>query len=112
MIDRKDIQAFCNQVGSRFQPEKIILFGSYAYGQPTEDSDVDLLVIMPFEGSPPKQALAIKKTVGRPFRMDLLVKHPEEIHWRYAGGDPMIGDILDKGIVLYERSGDDYSGVA
>ena len=46
MIERNKIQAFVDEVVRQFQPERVVLFGSYAYGQPTEDSDVDLLVIM------------------------------------------------------------------
>jgi predicted nucleotidyltransferase len=46
MVERAKIRAFCTAVAKRFQPRKIILFGSYAYGKPTEDSDVDLLVVM------------------------------------------------------------------
>ena len=46
MVDRKDIQAACDDIIREFEPRQIILFGSYAYGAPTEDSDVDLLVVM------------------------------------------------------------------
>lgn len=52
MISYSQIQAFSQQIVEQFQPEQIILFGSYAYGQPTEDLDVDLLVILAFEGMP------------------------------------------------------------
>ena len=47
-----EIQKLCEQISRDFRPERIILFGSHAYGSPTPDSDVDLLVVMPFEGSP------------------------------------------------------------
>ena len=46
MISRKDIQATCDDIVREFAPLQVILFGSYAYGTPTEDSDVDLLVVM------------------------------------------------------------------
>ena len=49
-ITRSYIRKYAAQIARQFRPEKIILFGSYAYGEPTEDSDVDLLVIMPFKG--------------------------------------------------------------
>jgi uncharacterized protein len=51
VISFSQIQAFSQQIVEKFQPERIILFGSYAYGQPTEDSDVDLLIILRW---PPK----------------------------------------------------------
>lgn len=97
------IQALVNRIAGEFDPEKIVLFGSYAYGTPTPQSDVDLLVVMPCSGSPVKQALAILKACGRPFPMDLIVRTPEELAWRYRGGDPWISDAMDKGMVLYER---------
>ena len=51
MVSREQIQAFVDQVVRRFRPARVILFGSYAYGDPTEDSDVDLMVIMHHGGS-------------------------------------------------------------
>ena len=51
MVSRRAIKRFADEVARRFKPEKIILFGSYAYGQPTPDSDVDLLVVMPYARS-------------------------------------------------------------
>src|SRR5437667_5056968 len=47
MVSRRSIKNFTDEIARRFRPQKIILFGSYAYGKPTEDSDVDLLVVMP-----------------------------------------------------------------
>ncbi len=57
MITLDQIQAFSQQIAEQFQPDRIILFGSYAYGQPTSDSDVDLLVILPFEELPVHKAI-------------------------------------------------------
>ena len=53
MVNKRKIQEFSGQVAAQFRPDRIILFGSYAYGSPTEDSDVDLLVVMPDGGDPP-----------------------------------------------------------
>jgi hypothetical protein len=50
MVDDQTIQDLCRRIVQDFQPERIILFGSYAYGNPTPDSDVDLLVVLTFEG--------------------------------------------------------------
>ena len=50
MVDDQTIQDLCNHIVQEFHPDRIILFGSYAYGNPTPDSDVDLLVVLPFEG--------------------------------------------------------------
>ncbi len=50
MINEKKIADLGNRIAKEFQPERIILFGSYAYGKPRPDSDVDLLVVLPFDG--------------------------------------------------------------
>ena len=49
MVEMSQIEALSQQIAEQFHPERIILFGSYAYGEPNEDSDVDLLVVMPFD---------------------------------------------------------------
>jgi predicted nucleotidyltransferase len=62
-----------DEIARRFQPERIILFGSYAYGTPTEDSDVDLLVVMPFQGQPITKAIEVRQAIHAGFPMGLLV---------------------------------------
>jgi len=79
MIDAAQIRQVSDQIARRFQPERIILFGSYAYGTPTDDSDVDLLVVMPFEGRTAKQAIQIRSAVYAGFAMDVLVYTPENL---------------------------------
>src|SRR5437773_6550918 len=75
-IPMRVIRRFARQVAERYQPEKIILFGSYAYGTPHEDSDVDILVIMPARNQRSK-AGRIRWEVPAPFAMDLIVRTPE-----------------------------------
>jgi predicted nucleotidyltransferase len=87
-----------------FDPERIILFGSYAYGHPTPNSDVDLLVIMESEDRPLKRSAQISKLLQpRPFPMDILVRTPDEIQHRLNIGDLFIQDVMGRGKVLYER---------
>lgn len=104
MISLSQIEAFSQQIVERFQPERIILFGSYAYGQPTEDSDVDLLVILPFEEMPVQKAIAIRRQVRSPFPLDLMARTAEQIQQRLDMGDFFIQDIIEKGRVLYEAN--------
>jgi uncharacterized protein len=104
MISLGQIQAFSQQIAEKFQPERIILFGSYAYGQPTEDSDVDLLVILPFEEMPVQKAIAIRQQVRSPFPLDLMARTAEQIQQRLEMGDFFIQDIMEKGYVLYEAN--------
>ena len=102
MISRHSIRKFANQVARRFKPARIILFGSYAYGKPTPDSDVDLLVIMPCEGRSLDAALDVRRTVDAGFPMDLIVRTPAEVRRRLSLGDFFLREIMDRGIVLYE----------
>src|SRR5271166_349563 len=80
-IPMRVIRRYARAIAERFQPDKIILFGSYAYGTPHEDSDVDLLVIMPCRNQI-DMGVKIRLTLGAPFPMDLLVRKPREIAWR------------------------------
>jgi uncharacterized protein len=98
----EQIQELCDQIVREFRPQKILLFGSYAYGQPSVDSDVDLLVIMPFEGSSREQAVKIRTRIDTPVALDLLVRTPEQIAERLAMGDFFIREITEQGRVLYE----------
>jgi predicted nucleotidyltransferase len=105
MVSRAEIQAYADKIAERFHPEKIILFGSYAYGQPTEDSDVDLLVVMEHDKRNWEKATEISIQLEDPnFAMDLLVRPPSHIKKRLDEGDPFFSDIVSDGITLYERS--------
>ena len=86
------------------QPEKIVLFGSYADGTPTSDSDVDLLVVMETTASPVERYLAVSRLLRpRPFPVDILVKRPDEIQSALEAGDFFIREVISRGQVLYER---------
>jgi predicted nucleotidyltransferase len=86
------------------QPEKIILFGSYAYGAPTPDSDVDLLIITDIGGSATERYLTASSLLyPRPFPVDLLVKTPREVELALQAGDYFVREILARGRVLYDR---------
>src|SRR5438876_8310668 len=75
-IPRRLIRRFAREVAERFRPEKIILFGSYAYGQPHADSDVDILIVMPARNEL-DQAVRISLAVEHNFPLDLLVRTPK-----------------------------------
>ena len=105
MVDIKDIQAVSDKIAAKLNPDKVILFGSYAYGNPTEDSDVVLLVVLPFEGhSYWKSVDILCNAMPDPyFPIDLLARTPEDVARRYAELDPLVKEALDRGKVLYER---------
>lgn len=101
------IKNLCQQIAREFNPEKIILFGSQAYGKPTAESDIDLLIVMPYEGSPFRQAGEILKRVIPQvgvLPIDLLVRTPEQINERLAIGDQFVAEILERGKVMYEAT--------
>lgn len=103
MTPRHDIQAFADAIAREFRPERIILFGSHARGEMTADSDVDLLVVMNFEGRPHEQAVDIRARIPRRFPLDLLVRTPQQIAERLRLNDFFIQEILERGAVLYEN---------
>ena len=89
------------QIAREFQPERIILFGSHAYGTPSPFSDVDLLVVLPQKGSNLGQAAEIIRRVRPPFALDLIVRTTEQIEQRLSWGDRFIQEILTRGKTLY-----------
>ena len=97
------IRRFARQVAQRFHPDKIILFGSYAYGTPHADSDVDILVIMPARNQL-DQAVKISLDIDPPFPLDIIVRTPYNMGWRLAEGDSFLQEITTKGKVLYEKN--------
>ncbi|MEW5829722.1 MAG: nucleotidyltransferase domain-containing protein [Chloroflexota bacterium] len=104
-VTQKAISEFARQIARQFSPHKIILFGSYAYGKPTPDSDVDVLVILPFKGRNPEKATEIWMATKPKFPTDIMVRKPDEIKKRLEMGDVFMQEITEKGKVLYEASG-------
>ena len=90
------------QIAQAFHPKKIILFGSYADGEPTADSDVDLMVLMNTPLRNRQQAALIARALDYHFGLDLLVRTPEQFQERIALGDPFVRRIAQTGKVLYE----------
>jgi predicted nucleotidyltransferase len=95
------IRQFAREVAERFHPDKIILFGSYAYGTPHADSDVDILVVMPARNQI-DQAVRIDRVIDPPFPLDLIVRTPKNMKWRLEEGDSFLTEVVSKGKVLYE----------
>jgi predicted nucleotidyltransferase len=102
-IPMRVIRRYARQVAARFQPDKIILFGSYAYGTPHADSDVDILVIMPARNEI-DQAFKIRCAVPTQFPMDLLVFKPQHVKWRLEERESFLTEIMSRGEILYEKN--------
>jgi predicted nucleotidyltransferase len=101
-IPMRLIRKFAREVVERFQPDKIILFGSYAYGTPHADSDVDILVVMPCRNQL-DMCVKISLTIDPPFPLDIIVRTPYAMRWRLAEGDSFLREITSKGKVLHEK---------
>jgi len=101
----KSLRPAIQKIVAELNPEKIILFGSYAYGIPSPDSDVDLLVVMKTRASLKDRSWAVSRLLmPRPFPVDILVKTPKEIEKALGAGDFFLKEIITRGRVLYDRS--------
>lgn len=101
------IQALVSHIVQNFNPEKVILFGSYAHGKPNKWSDVDVLVVM---DTPPEGEVATAMTISNSlpphwFSIDVVVRSQAAIDRRIPLGDWFLKEIMQQGKVMYERSG-------
>jgi predicted nucleotidyltransferase len=102
-IPMSAIRRYARQVAAEFDPDKIVLFGSYACGQPHESSDVDLLVVMPAYDET-NQAIRIINILEAPFSLDLIVRSPETIERDWREGDWFLSEVMAKGKTIYEKT--------
>lgn len=103
-VPKRTIRAVANYIAEKFQPEEIILFGSYAYGKPQPSSDVDLLVVMETPKGELKTSLEILHALPRiTFSIDILVRSPSMLRKRKEMGDRFMKEITEKGKILYAR---------
>jgi len=108
MITPRQIKALASRIAEHFRPVKIILFGSYAYGTPREDSDLDLLIVMPVGGKAViDKAVEIYRAMDAlevlPHAIDLMVRTPAQLRRRIAQNDFFTREIVEKGKILYEE---------
>jgi len=102
MIPMRDIQRYCDGIAAAFKPRKIILFGSYAYGEPTEDSDVDVMVVMPKKRYRRDLGFRMRMQVPAGFPVDVLVEPDDKLQRRIEDRESFILDVTKKGKVMYE----------
>jgi predicted nucleotidyltransferase len=104
MTSLNDIKTFAQQIATRYSPEKILLFGSHARGDAGKYSDVDLLLIMNYEGSAARLRANIRGNIPFHHSLDLLVRKPDDIAWRLEENDFFIKEIMNTGLILYEAN--------
>jgi predicted nucleotidyltransferase len=103
-ITPKKIRQAAPRIVEALDPERIILFGSFAHGKPTFDSDVDLFVVMESKVDPHERFRQVSALLYlRPFSEDIVVRTPAELEERPEVGNSFFREIVGKGIVLYER---------
>ena len=102
MVRETQVREFVGRLAKEFSPQRVILFGSHARGNPTPESDVDLLVVMPTNKRTVQQALEIRLRISCPFPLDILVKTPQEVDRRLALHDCFMTTIINEGKTLYE----------
>ncbi|OIN92046.1 MAG: nucleotidyltransferase domain-containing protein [Anaerolineae bacterium CG03_land_8_20_14_0_80_58_20] len=101
----KSLRPAIQRIADELKPEKIILFGSYAYGTPNSHSDVDLLVVLKTNTSLKERSWKVSRLLlPRPFPVDILVKTPKELETALRSGDFFLKEIMTRGKVLYERN--------
>jgi predicted nucleotidyltransferase len=101
-IPQEAIQSVVDQIVAGFRPEKIILFGSYVYGTPRPESDLDLCVIMETSLSETEQAATICRSIQYRFGLDLILCKPQKLAQRLEWGDSFLKEIINQGVVLYK----------
>ncbi|MBI3581058.1 MAG: nucleotidyltransferase domain-containing protein [Nitrospinae bacterium] len=99
-----EIRKLSRSIAEAYNPDKIILFGSYATGVPTDSSDIDLLVVMSFKGKSARKACEILARVKTTLPVDILVRSPVQLRRRLAWNDYFFADIMDKGKTLHEAA--------
>jgi predicted nucleotidyltransferase len=104
MVEVNKIRELTSQIAREFDPDRIILFGSHAYGQPDNDSDVDILVVLRFKGKPVRKAIEIRNTINAGVPLDLIVRTPEQVAERLSQNDWFMREIFERGKTLYEAN--------
>lgn len=104
IINEQEINDKVNFIIENYNPEMIILFGSYASGEPSPESDVDLLIVVETTRSTLELSSEISQKLRHNFPIDIIVRTPQEISKRIKHGDFFIQNVMEKGKVLYERT--------
>lgn len=104
-IDRATIRAMAQLIVERFDPERIILFGSHARGEGCEHSDVDLLVVLRSDAVEPQRGNPIRRAIAEQFVLpvDVMIRSQEVLAVQRNDPYSMIHQVLEEGEVLYER---------
>ncbi len=104
MVTLSEIRQLSDAIVREFRPDRVVLFGSYASGTARNESDIDLLVVMPFRVNRIRKAVEILDKIKVRAGVDLIVRTPEDVRRRVALNDFFLKNILDRGTVLHEST--------
>jgi uncharacterized protein len=104
MVATEGIQNLVDEIARLARPERVILFGSHASGTAYEHSDVDLMIVMDYQGTAIDRAMEIWNAVRPAFPVDLILRRPGELEEEYRLFDPLARAAVDGGRILYERN--------
>lgn len=102
-ISRQQIKKITSKIVDDLRPEKVILFGSYAWGKPNQDSDVDLFIIKKNKKDFLKEQQKTRRIINGELPVDILIHTPQEVKKRINLGDFFYINIMKKGVRLYEK---------
>ena len=100
------IARIAEKISREYNPQRVILFGSYARGTPTEDSDIDLFIVKDTNASRVDRFVEVKRLIYDPqlrIPVSPLVYTPQELEERLEMGDDFVREIMSEGKVLYEE---------
>lgn len=100
---QKKLKVVAKEIAKKYRPERIYLFGSFAWGKPNKDSDVDLLIVKKTKKNFFQRNLEVRKIIDGVIPVDILVRTPREVEKRLNLGDFFYQDIVEKGKCLYEK---------
>ena len=104
MVTKRIIQSVRDQIVKAFNPEKVFLFGSHAYGKPNGDSDLDIFIVMRTRKPHPERIRMVRRAIKEVgLGIDVIVRTPKELERALKGRNWFIQEIVEKGKVLYER---------
>ena len=104
---KRDLERLLRKLIENYSPQQIFLFGSYAYGQPDPDSDLDLLIVKETTKTPFQRRVEVGRIVQDKTRrtpIQPLVITPKELDERLQSGDPFLTEIVEKGEKLYDAA--------
>jgi uncharacterized protein len=103
MASAKKISRIVASIVAECSPERVILFGSHAYGTPDRDSDIDLFIVADMPGLPAERVRLVRRAIKERASIDIVVRSPKDIEASLKGRDWFVQEVFERGKVLYAR---------